>query len=117
MSKRISVNQSKMLNRNRYILKKLTKVDNKDRKTILNNAPSELFQVLNLIFKIMADDNTKLSTKEERKIKKHRPFIRKSSDLKTSAIKRKLRNQRGGFLPAILSAALPIIGSLVKSIL
>ena len=60
MSKRISVNQAKMLNRNRYILKKLTKVDNKDRKTILNNAPSELFQVLNLIFKIIADDNTNL---------------------------------------------------------
>ena len=38
--------QAKMINRNRYILSKLAKVNVKDRKAILTNAPSELFQVL-----------------------------------------------------------------------
>ena len=117
MSKHISVKQANMLNRNRYILTKLAKVNAKDRKSILNNAPSELFKVFNLIFKILRDGNLKFSNKQQQKLKKHKRFIQQSSDLKSSAIKRKIQNQRGGFLPAILSAALPIIGSIVKSIL
>lgn len=117
MSKRLSVKQAEMLNRNRYILKKLATVNNTYRRKMLSEAPSELFQVINLIFRILNDNNTKLSNKKEEKIKKHRRFIRSSSDLKVSAIKRKLKNQRGGFWSAILSAALPLVAPLVKSIL
>lgn len=117
MSKHISVKNAEMLNRNRYILQKLSKVSNTDRRKMLANAPSELFQVMNLIFRILNDTNTQLSTKNENKIKKHRRFIQSTSDLKTSAIKRKLKNQKGGFWSALLAAALPIIGPIVKKVL
>ena len=117
MSNRISVKDAEMLRRNRYILQKLLKANNADRRTILSNAPPELFQVMNLIFRVLNDTNIRLSNKKENKIKKHRRFIQSTSDLKASAIKRKLKNQKGGFWSALLSTALPIIGLIVKKVL
>ena len=75
MPNRISVKDAEMLKRNRHILQKLLKVSNADRKKILSNAPSELFQVINLIFRVLNDTNTQLSNKNENKIKKHLSFI------------------------------------------
>ena len=117
MTNHISVKDAEMLKRNRYILQKLLKVNNSDRKKILSNAPSELFQVINLIFRVLNDTNTQLSNEDENKIKKHRRFIQSTSDLKASAIKRKLKNQRGGFWSALLSTALPIITPIIKKVL
>ena len=117
MPNHISVKDAEMLKRNRYILQKLLKVNNSDRKKILSNAPSELFQFINLIFRVLNDTNTQLSNKNENKIKKHRRFIQDTSDLKASAIKRKLKNQRGGFWSALLSTALPIITPIIKKVL
>ena len=117
MSKHISVKNADMLKRNRYILQKLSKVGNTERRKILSNAPPELFQVMNLIFRVLNDTNTRLSNKNENKIKKHRRFIQSTSDLKASAIKRKLKNQKGGFWSSLLSVALPIIAPIVKKIL
>ena len=117
MPNHVSVKDAEMLKRNRYILQKLLKVNNSDRKKILSNAPSELFQVLNLIFRVLNDTNTQLSNENENKIKKHRRFIQSTSDLKASAIKRKLKNQRGGFWSALLSTALPIITPIIKKVL
>ena len=117
MPKHLSVNQAKLLNQHRYILKKLASVDVKTRQQILKNAPADLFKTLNLIFKMISSGQIQLTKKQEDKIKRHKGLIRRSSELKSTAIKRKLQNQRGGFLPAILSAALPIIGSIIKSVL
>ena len=117
MSNRISVKDAEMLNRNRYVLQKLSKSSNADRRKILSNAPSELFQVMNLIFRVLNDTNIRLSNKKENKIKKHRRFIQSTSDLKASAIKRKLKNQKGGFWSALLSTALPLITPIVKKVL
>ena len=86
-------------------------------KKILSNAPSELFQVINLIFRVLNDTNTHLSNKNKNKIKKHRRFIQSTSDLKASAIKRKLKNQKGDFWSALLSTALPIITPIIKKVL
>ena len=117
MSKHISVKNADLLKRNRYILQKLAKVSNTERRIILSNAPPELFQVMNLIFRVLNDTNIRLSNKHENKIKKHRRFIQSTSDLKASAIKRKLKNQKGGFWSSLLSVALPIITPIVKKIL
>ena len=117
MSKRLSLKQIELLKKHQFILKRLAKSSSKDRTTILKNAPSELFQTLSLVLRILSDQNLKISKKHERNIKKHKSFLKNATDLKQTAIKRKLRNQRGGFLPAILSAALPIIGSIIGSIL
>ncbi len=117
MSKHLSVKQAKLLKKHRYIFKKLAKTNNKNRKIILKNAPQELFRALTLVFNLLAGEKLNLSKKQEDNIKRHKRLIRSSSDLKTSAIKRKLQGQSGGALPAILAAALPLIGSLIKNII
>lgn len=116
MSLRISLNQKKLLKRYKYIFKKLVHTNAKDRKVILKNAPKELFKALDLVFKLLAENRLPLPHKQEETINKHKRLIRSASKLKTSAIKAKLLQQRGGALPVILSAILPIIGSLVKAI-
>ncbi len=113
----LSVKQIKLLNRHRYILQKLATSKSKDRKIILKNAPIDLFKALNLVFKLLANEQFKLSKRQSNKLRKHRRLIRSTSELNNKDIKDKLVHQKGGALPAILSAILPIIGGIVKSIL
>ena len=116
-SQRLSITQAKLLKQHRYILEKLAKTDEKNRRKILNNAPKELFKVLNIIFKMLDNDRLNLTTPQINKLKKHKRLIRSASKLKGNDIKAKLSKQRGGALGTILSAALPLIGGLLKSIL
>ena len=117
MSKRLSVKQAKLLSQHRYILKKLASISNSERKKVLKSAPQELFKVLNIIFEKLSKDQLPLSKKQAQTIHKHKRLIRSTSDLKSSALKRKLQSQSGGALPAILSAVLPILGSILSKIL
>ena len=117
VSKRLSVNQAKLLGKHRYIFQKLSTSSDKDRRTILKNSPNELFKALNLVFKLLAKNKLDLSEHEVKNIKKHRPLIRSASQLKSSNIKRKLARQRGGALPAILATVLPILSGLIKSVI
>ena len=117
MPKRLSIKQKELLKKHEYILERLATASSKERKIILENSPSEIFQVLTLIFRILSDQTIKLPQKHEKNIKKHRKFIQTTNDLNRKAIKRKLKSQRGGFLPAILSAALPIISGIIGKLL
>ena len=112
---RLSVKQTQLLKKHRYILGKLASVDDKRRKKILNNAPSDLFKALNLVFKLLNKKSLNLTKSQENKIKKHKRLIHSASNMKTTNIKRKLV-QHGGALGAILSTVLPVLGSLFKSI-
>lgn len=116
MSKRLSVKQAKLLQQHKYILKKLASSSVKDRKTILKNAPKELFQVLNIIFRFLSDKSLNLTSKQTDQLKKHKRFLKSSRDLKSTAIKKKLQGQSGGFLPGLISLALPLISSVIKSV-
>ena len=116
-SKRLSVKQVKLLKQHKYILRKLASSDTKDRRKILQNAPSELFIVLNMIFTLIANGQLDLSGHQDRKIGKHKRLIRSTSGLKGSHIKRKFTGQSGGTLANILSVVLPAIGGLIQSIL
>lgn len=107
--------QKELLRKNQYILNRLASAKDKERKIILDNSPRELFQALSLVLRILSEQ--KLPYKDEENIKKHRRFIQNTRDLKQNAIKRKLKSQRGGFLPAILSAALPLISSLIGKLI
>ena len=117
MPKRLSVKHAKLLSQHRYILKKLATISGPERKKVLKSAPQELFKVLNIIFEMLAKDQIPLTKKHEQTIKKHKRMIRSTSDLKSSAIKRKLQSQSGGALPAILSAVLPILSGLIGKLL
>ena len=118
MSKRLSVKQAKMLHKHRYILKKLAAVSIKDRRKIVKNAPNDLFKVLNLIFKLLQDDNLTLPVTAEKSIKKHKRFIRSASRHDSvNTIKSQLSRQRGGSFQKVLATVLPIISAIVKTIL
>ncbi len=116
-AKHLSVKQVKLLRQHRYILKKLASSDTKVRRKILQNAPSELFNVLNVIFTLLANEKLDLSRHQDRKIGKHKRLIRSTSGLKGSHIKRKFTGKSGGTLANILSTVLPVIGGLIQSII
>ena len=118
MSKRLSLKQKELLRKNQYILKRLAYAKGKERKIILDNSPRELFQALSLVLRILSDQKLPYNDyKDEENIKKHRRFIQSTRDLKQNAINRKLKSQHGGFLSAILSAALPLISSLIGKLI
>ena len=116
-AKRLSMKHAKLLRQHRYILEKLATTNKKDRQTILKNAPSDLFKVLNLVFKLLNEKNLDLSQRQNRAISKHKRLIRSASGLKGTQIKERLVKQRGGALSTILSAVLPVLGGLIQSIL
>ena len=111
------MNDVKKIQKHRYILKKLSTSNLKTRKAILQNAPSALFTVLSIIYKLVANNQLDLTEKHRAKIKKHKRIIRSTSRLDKRAIKSKLVQQKGGSLQQILTTVLPIIGSIVKSFL
>ena len=116
MPKRLSKQPRDLIKRNRYIIQKLASVSDAERKKILSTAPSELYKVINLIFKILNDSNTKIPKKHKDRIKLHERFIKNTVDLKSSAIKRKVINQKGGFWQTLASVFLPLVGPVVKKI-
>lgn len=111
------MNQAKTLKRHRYILEKLASSNSKDRKKILENAPSELFKVLNLVFKLINEKKLTLSKRQNTTVNRHKKLIRKASGLKSSGIKAALVKHRGAGLSTILSAVIPVLAGLVQSIL
>ena len=117
VSKRLSVKQAELIRQHSYILKKLATSDRKDRRKILQNAPTDLFKVLNMIFKLLADQKIDLSSHQNRKIGRHKRLIRSASGLKNSHIRKKFVGQSGGTLATILSTVLPVIGGLIQSII
>ena len=115
MSKHLSLKQAQSIQKHRYILKKLADSDLKSRKAILMNAPTSLFTVLGLIFKLLDKNQLNLTNRVKTKLTKHRRLIRQTSRLNSRAIKGKLSRQRGGSFKQILSTILPILGTIVKT--
>ena len=105
-----------MIKKHLYILQKLSTSTDEDRKTILKNSPNDVFKALNLVFKLLANDKIELN-ENQIKIKKHKPMIKSTSQLRSKNIKGNLTRQRGGALPAILATVLPILGGLIKSVI
>ena len=110
MGKRIPVKAAESIKKHRYILHKISKASVKDRKNMLVNAPSKLFNVFKNICRLVANDQVDIG-----KAKKHRKFAQKVSSSKSSSIKAIVRHN-GGALMSILSAVLPFIAPLVSKI-
>ena len=109
LSQPLSVKQKNLLRQHRYILKKLVTSSKKDRKIILENAPSELFHVTKLILKLVANKRLNLTSSQTKKIKKFSSFIRSINTLKGRQLRQKLFKHRESALTAILKAALPAL--------
>ena len=111
VSKYLSVKQKKLIKQHKYILKKIMSSSQKDRNTILQNSPKELFSVLNILFKLLAKDEINLTRLQNKKIKKHKSLIRTISSLKGEVLKEKLIKHQRGVLKTVLNIISPIIES------
>ena len=116
VSKHLSVKQKTLLKRHLYILRKLASSNAEDKKIILENAPLELFKVLNLIFNLLVHERLQLNKAQTKKLKRYKSLIHTISGLKGQYIKRKLMRHRRSILTTILTTVLPLLGGLVASI-
>ena len=114
MSFNLSVKQKKLLEQHRYILQKLAKLSPKDRKKVFKSAPKQLFEALNIIFKLLAQDKLDLGKHEHNSVKKHKRVLKNFGDLKHHAIKERI--QKGGSWTTILGTILPIVANVLSSL-
>lgn len=105
---------SSRLSRNLYLLKSLYKATNKQCRVILHTAPDELILALSEIALNILHGSIPLTAKQHGSLKRRKIKIKYIANKKIN-IKRKRRmiNQRGGFLLPLLSVALPFITSLM----
>ena len=109
VSKHISVKEKTLLKQHKYILKKLVSSNDKDRQVIFENAPSELYQALKMLFKLLADKKLSLTSSQQKRLAAHKQLIRSTSDLKrVKELQRKLIRHRRG-VTSILRVILPAI--------
>ena len=109
VSKYISVKEKTLLNQHKYILKKLVSSNDKDRRVIFENAPIELFQVLRMLFKLLANKKLSLTSSQKKRLAAHKQLIRSTSDLKgVGELQRKLIRYRRR-VTSILKVVLPVI--------
>ena len=114
MSKHLSVNQTQLLKQHKYIFKKLASVSDADRKRILKTAPLPFFRALGLVFKLISDGRLQLTNRQRASFGKYNRFLRSTDGLKTSAIRKKIQGQSGGFFGGLLKLVVPAITSLFK---
>jgi len=115
MPQRLSVGQVKFLQKHRYIFRKLAEVSNSERKKVLEKAPPQLFKALEIVLGLLATDQIPLSKTQKQVIKKHKRAIKSVSELKRTAIKRRL--QSGGSLAKLLSSVLPVIAGIISKVI
>ena len=107
--------QKSLLRRYRYILKKLASSNSKNRKIILKNAPSELFTVLKLILKLIADKKLNLSRTYNQKLIKYQSFIHSTAPLKGKQIRYKLLKLSDTTLSSILKTVIPALRGVLSA--
>jgi len=84
------------------------------RKAIISNGNRELLNSISECILNVLNGNLKLTDCSKRKLRKHKAILRKVADKDVSAsVKKRLINQRGGFLLPLLSALLPTLASLL----
>jgi hypothetical protein len=86
----------------------------KFRKTILSNCNNELINTISEYVLNVLRGNVKLKDSQKRRLQKFRVQLRSAAGRRVAlATKKKLINQRGGFLVPLLSAILPTIAGLI----
>ena len=116
MAKRIPLVTAKSIKKHRFILKTLAKVKGNKRKKILSKAPKSLLTVLGHLFRYVLNGEIPLSDMQMRKLKPHHSLINDNARLTSGAIKANVV-QKGGAIGTILATVLPIVSSLLFSLL
>lgn len=105
---------SARMRRNLLLLEALYKAPPRVRIAIVNNAGPDFINALCEIAVNVLRGNIPLTDKQYRMLKRNKTGIRLVANKKVRVSqKKKTINQSGGFLPALLGAAIPFIASLI----
>ena len=109
---------TKRLRANLDELKVLRKAKPKLRKSILRAAENDLITCLCECSHNVLNGNIQLSNKDKRALKKHRKTLRQLAQKKklSTAERRSILVQRGGFLPGLLAPILTVAATLLSSL-
>jgi hypothetical protein len=117
MSKQLYMPPMKRVKSNYHELQVLRKASPKFRKAIISNYNKELLNAISEIALNVLHGNIELPVTSQQKLRKHKTALRAPADkrgqLGPSEVKRRVLNQRGGFLLPLLGAGLPTIASLL----
>lgn len=109
---------ARLMKRNLPLLRLLTNVPARRRKQILQHAPRELVQALSEGALNVLHGNVPLTKKTYARLKRHKKQLHLLADRRVpERRKRKLIIQRGGFLPLLAGALLPLISGIGSAIL
>ena len=97
-------------------LKLLQKAPPSLQKAILSKANDELIRCICDVSHNVLRGTAEISTPHKKRLTKHKEALRKLVDRKISLKRKRKIIQKGGFLGALLSAAIPVIGGLLSNI-
>ena len=113
----VNIYESKMANHSKEVLtliRNFSKLPAKQRRLILKTAPKELIHALSEASLNILKGTVPLTKAKYSKLKRHKASLVKLANPKESLIsKRKIVQQRGGFLTALLGTILPIAASVI----
>ena len=104
------MSSAKIIHKHRYILNKLAKSNVKDRKKMLLNVPSQLFNVFRIICKLVSNGKVEIG-----KGKRHAQLAKTIGSSKLSGIKA-ISKQHGGAIASIIAGVLPFLLPLVSKL-
>ena len=104
---------SKLIRQQHSALCTLAREKPKSRKLLLKKAKRPIIDALSECALNLLRGSIKLTEKQRKKLKRFKNYLRELADKRISLKKKKLITQRGGFISALLSAILPVIGSLI----
>ena len=106
---------SKCLKRNLNLLRILHKSKPRVVKSVIKEAPADLLRALCKCALNVLKGNVKLTSRQLSKLKRYKNGLRVLANKKTSNKKRRDVLQKGGFLSALLTPVLGILGGLLGS--
>ena len=104
---------SKLMRQQHSALRTLAREKPKTRKLLLAKAKRPVIDALSECALNVLKGSVKLSDKQKSKLKRFKHYLRELSKKRVSLKKKKAISQLGGFIPALLGAILPVIGSLI----
>jgi predicted glutamine amidotransferase len=109
---------SARMKRNWKLLDALRKASKKKRTNLLKIGKDDLLLAICEIVDNVLKGTVKLKPAEQKKLQRYKKELRLVCDRKVSKQrKKKVINQKGGFLPLILGPALAVVGSLLGEVI
>ena len=107
------MNRIERLKKHAKTLEFLQKVPAPLRRSILQKASPELIHCICDCAHNILQGNVSISSQQKAKLSKYKTKLRQLTDRKVSQQKKKKLIQTGGFLPLLLGALAPVLGSVI----